>query len=75
MRLALLAALSMTLAAPALADWQDTLDGARGQTVYWNAWGGDGRTNAFIAWVWGRKPSGFMACVSNRPSWPTRPRR
>jgi len=51
MRLALLAALSMTLAAPALADWQDTLDGARGQTVYWNAWGGDGRTNAFIAWV------------------------
>ncbi|MGL5363861.1 MAG: ABC transporter substrate-binding protein [Bosea sp. (in: a-proteobacteria)] len=27
------------------------LAGARGQTVYWNAWGGDERTNAFIAWV------------------------
>ncbi|MCB1407846.1 MAG: ABC transporter substrate-binding protein, partial [Rhodobacteraceae bacterium] len=24
---------------------------ARGQTVYWNAWGGDARTNAFITWV------------------------
>lgn len=40
------------LSAPALAgDWKDTLDAARGQTVYWNAWGGDERTNAFIAWV------------------------
>lgn len=36
---------------PALADWQDTLDAARGDTVYWNAWGGDARTNAFITWV------------------------
>lgn len=37
---------------PALADdWQETLDAARGQTVYWNAWGGDNRTNAFISWV------------------------
>lgn len=32
-------------------DWQTTLDAARGQTVYWNAWGGDERTNAFIEWV------------------------
>ena len=39
------------VAAPALADWQATLDAARGQTVYWNAWGGDERTNAFIDWV------------------------
>ncbi len=46
--LPLLAALSAT---PALADWQDTLDAARGQTVYFNAWGGDARTNAFIEWV------------------------
>ncbi len=38
-------------ATPGLADWQATLDAARGQTVYWNAWGGDARTNAFIAWV------------------------
>lgn len=40
------------IAAPALADdWQRTLEAARGQTVYFNAWGGDERTNAFIAWV------------------------
>ncbi|MDA0962828.1 MAG: ABC transporter substrate-binding protein [Proteobacteria bacterium] len=50
----LISAISMiaTLAAvPALADWQATLDAARGQIVYWNAWGGDERTNAFIDWV------------------------
>lgn len=50
-------ALALILAAPLLAgpalgqDWQATLDAARGQTVYWNAWGGDDRTNAFIVWV------------------------
>lgn len=32
-------------------DWQDTVAAARGQTVYFNAWGGDERTNAFIAWA------------------------
>ena len=38
----------------ALADmrsWDEVLDAARGQTVYWNAWGGDERNNAFIEWV------------------------
>lgn len=47
----LIAALACAAATPALADWQDTLTAARGQTVYWNAWGGDQRTNDFIAWV------------------------
>lgn len=53
MRLTAPAAILATISAfPALADdWQDTLDAARGQTVYWNAWGGDERTNAFISWV------------------------
>ncbi|WP_340109029.1 ABC transporter substrate-binding protein [Pikeienuella sp. HZG-20] len=50
MKLPLILALSL-LAPPAMADWSQTLDAARGQTVYWNAWGGDARTNAFIAWV------------------------
>lgn len=46
------AVLALMLATPVLADdWQATLDAARGQTVYWNAWGGDERTNAFITWV------------------------
>lgn len=51
MRSLMIAVLGLGLATPALADWQQTLDAARGQTVYWNAWGGDARTNAFIAWV------------------------
>ncbi|KAF0283413.1 ABC transporter substrate-binding protein [Spiribacter roseus] len=32
-------------------DWAQTLREAEGQTVYWNAWAGDQRTNAFIQWV------------------------
>jgi putative thiamine transport system substrate-binding protein len=33
------------------ADWLSVLSEARGQTVYWNAWGGSDATNAFIGWV------------------------
>ncbi|HSV93229.1 MAG TPA: ABC transporter substrate-binding protein [Desulfobacterales bacterium] len=33
------------------AGWPQTLEKARGQTVYFNAWAGDENTNAFIAWV------------------------
>ena len=33
------------------ADWQAILDQAKGQTVYWHAWGGDPKINAFVAWV------------------------
>jgi putative thiamine transport system substrate-binding protein len=36
--------------APAPA-WDTIVAKARGQTVHWNAWAGDERTNAFIAWV------------------------
>ncbi len=31
--------------------WGQALASARGQTVFWNAWGGDERINAYIAWV------------------------
>ncbi len=51
MRTPLLAAAVAALALPTAAGWQDTLAAAEGQTVYWHAWGGDARTNAFIAWV------------------------
>lgn len=49
-------ALVASLAMPALADpdpqdWDAVLEEARGQTVYWNAWGGDPRTNDYIAWA------------------------
>ena len=44
-------AASLALGTPALADWAQTQAEAKGQTVYFNAWGGDPRTNAFIGWV------------------------
>lgn len=31
--------------------WAEIVATARGQTVYWNAWAGDQRTNAYIAWI------------------------
>ena len=50
-RLALCAGVLGAAVGPAQADWQAVENTARGQTVYWNAWGGDVRTNAFIDWV------------------------
>ncbi len=47
--LACLAAL--TPAAEAETGWEAVLAEAEGQTVYWHAWGGDPKINAFIAWV------------------------
>lgn len=53
----ILTALGLALAcAPALADplpadWDSVLSEARGQTVYWNAWGGSTATNDFIRWA------------------------
>ncbi len=55
----LLAGLASTalLAAPAIsqtpdpADWEAVLAEARGQTVFWNAWGGSNTTNDYIAWA------------------------
>jgi len=49
--LAGLAALAATAHAQETRPWAETLARARGQTVYWNAWGGDDRNNAYIAWV------------------------
>jgi putative thiamine transport system substrate-binding protein len=38
---------------PASADeaWNNVVASAKGQEVFWNAWGGDERINAYIAWV------------------------
>ncbi|MCZ0926207.1 ABC transporter substrate-binding protein [Halomonas janggokensis] len=47
----LLALTLPAVAAPAPSDWPAVLDEAEGQTVYWNAWGGDSRTNRYIDWV------------------------
>ncbi len=31
--------------------WEETVAEARGQTLYWNAWGGDEGINDYVAWV------------------------
>ena len=53
--LAAIAALSLNFAFAAAAkaelDWPKIVEKAQGQTVFWNAWGGDERINAYIAWV------------------------
>ena len=48
---ALAAALPVLAADPDPANWPAVLAEAKGQTVYWHAWGGSPTTNAFIAWV------------------------
>ncbi|WP_420335617.1 ABC transporter substrate-binding protein [Roseibium sp.] len=41
-----------SLSAPAQdLDWQAVLDNAKGQTVYFHAWGGEPRINAYIQWA------------------------
>ena len=52
--LGILAALCVPIASyaePNPADWDAVREGATGQTVYWNAWGGSTTTNDFLAWV------------------------
>jgi putative thiamine transport system substrate-binding protein len=50
-------ALPLWLTLPARAQpspaWDEVLQRARGQTVYFNAWAGDEKTNDFIAWAAG----------------------
>lgn len=48
---ALLAPMPVLAADPDPADWDTVLQQARGQTVYWHAWGGSTATNDFIAWI------------------------
>ena len=53
MKLAALATIALSLAMPTLAsdDWSTLLTQAKGQTVYFNGWGGSARTNAYISWA------------------------
>lgn len=55
--LSILAALIAPVAAladPNPADWDAVLADAKGETVYWHAWGGSTTTNDFLAWVGSR---------------------
>jgi putative thiamine transport system substrate-binding protein len=40
-------------------DWDAVLADAKGETVYWNAWGGSESINAYIDWVGGELQSEF----------------
>jgi putative thiamine transport system substrate-binding protein len=42
---------SLSIADDDTSAWQQTVDQAAGQTVYWNAWGGADNINAYIEWV------------------------
>lgn len=46
-----IAAALLFSALPVHADWQDTLEEAKGQTVYFNAWGGADNINDYIQWA------------------------
>ena len=66
----LLFALGLTLASPALADtdpqdWDTVLEEARGQTVFWNAWGGSTQTNEFIMWAGERVAAEYGVTVEH----------
>jgi len=55
--LSILAALLAPVAAladPNPADWDAVLADAKGETVFWHAWGGSTTTNDFLAWVGSR---------------------
>ncbi len=49
--------------APAAETWADIEAEARGQTVYWNAWGGDAGINRYIDWVAERMEERFDMAV------------
>jgi putative thiamine transport system substrate-binding protein len=43
----------------AATSWSDTLRAARGQTVYFNAWAGSERINAYLQWAAGELQRDF----------------
>jgi putative thiamine transport system substrate-binding protein len=60
---ALLIASAAAAQSPDPSDWDAVLAEARGQTVYWHAWGGSTLTNDFIAWAGGEVADRFGVTV------------
>jgi putative thiamine transport system substrate-binding protein len=46
-------------------EWSQVEQKARGQTVYWNAWGGDEAINAYIRWVGERMAEDYGVTVEH----------
>ena len=67
--LALAIPLAIPLAAqevlPEPRDWQAVTETARGQTVYWHAWGGSNATNDYIAWAGAQVAERFGVTVEH----------
>jgi putative thiamine transport system substrate-binding protein len=64
--LPLVATLVLAAAGSAAAQtWDEVLAKARGQTVYWNAWGGSQQTNDYIQWAAGRVRELFGVTVEH----------
>lgn len=60
--------ISIMTSGPARSDeaaWQEIVEAAKGQTVYWNAWGGGDVYNAYIAWVADRVSTEFGVTVEH----------
>ena len=64
---AMVPAMMPVLGRPSMAagDWQAVLAAARGQTVWWHAWGGDPKINDFIAWVGGLAAERFGVTLNH----------
>jgi putative thiamine transport system substrate-binding protein len=66
-RMALLAPLALSATGPAVAtdaaNWDKVLTEARGETVYFNAWGGSDNINAYIQWAGDEVKSRFGVTV------------
>ena len=72
MRLRLLLLLLCALAAPARGeDFAAIATRARGQTVYFNAWGGSRQINDYIAWAGAAAAASGSASSSSMSSSPT----
>ena len=61
--LAALALVSGLHSAAAAESWADIVAKARGQTVYWNAWGGKEEINAYMAWAGDRVQADYGVTV------------
>jgi putative thiamine transport system substrate-binding protein len=62
----LLGLLSLFSLATHASDWQEIKNEAKGQTVWFNAWGGDTAINRYLDWVSGEKQTDPHVCVGRR---------
>ena len=61
--LAVLTLNCVTTASAWAQSWEETLAEASGQTLFFNAWGGDERINAYIEWAGERVQEDFGVTV------------